>query len=79
MPNKQYLVQIFEACYGGKHFISEKVVISDEGIEEYLKEQTFIERVIDQVLKNHEYVSTIDIIFVKEQNENGSFDSYNEL
>lgn len=76
---KKYLVQVFESCYSGRHFICEKVVIGDEGIREYLEEQTFTERIIMEVLKNHEYITTIDVIIVKEQNEDGSFDSYNEL
>lgn len=78
--NKQYLVQIFEACYSGQHFIGEKVVINDEGIRQYLEEHTFTEHVITEVLKKHEYSTSIDvIIIIKEQNEDGSFDSYSEL
>jgi len=79
LQNKQYLVQIFESCYSGSHFIDEKVVIGDEGIQKYLEEKTFTERVIIEVIKNREYKTSIDIIFIKEQNKDGSFDSYYEL
>ena len=77
--NKQYLVQIFQLCHYGKSFIEEKVVIGDEGITEYLKSLTFIQKIIDEILLNHVFKNSIDYIEVKEQNDDGSFDSYYEL
>lgn len=79
LQNKQYLVQIFEHCYGGQHFIDEKVVLGDEGIHNYLKEHTFNDRIINEVIINRHYETSIDLILIKEQESDGSFDSYCEL
>ncbi len=77
MDNEEYLVQIFERAYYGEHFLEESVVIGSEGIKEYLRKHTFIESVIDSVLRDREFYSMFDIIRILEKNPDGSFDFYN--
>lgn len=73
---EQFLVQVFECSYCGDRFLGEKVVTGDDGIKEYLKEHTFIDRVIDTVIEERSYVTKYDRIEVLTKNEDGTFDYY---
>ena len=73
----KYLVQIFERSHYGNYLIEEKVVKGKEGICEFLKQHTFIDKVIDEAINNKESISMCDHIIVLDQNEDGSFDYWN--
>lgn len=73
---EQYLVQVFERTYYGKECLEERVVNGDQGVRDMLAEHTFVDHVIDDVIKFREYHNDYDIIYVKPKNEDGSFDYY---
>ena len=55
------------------------IIISPEEFRKKIQEESKSWLIIDEVLLNHVFKNSIDYIEVKEQNDDGSFDSYCEL
>ena len=55
------------------------IIISPEEFRKKIQEESKSWLIIDEVLLNHVFKNSFDYIEVKEQNDDGSFDSYYEL